>query len=468
MASPGWPLEELVGDVDEFDLPVIVRRATPLAPRRRPSSRRLNGVARPWLAGPPATSGDYVTTMTWRNLLDAAMTVGRDVAPWLLRVPGLAWQEVVARESPLRAFLVREHSPLMTSPTGWALRSSVVYTDGTERTAQAAFGYRLGMTMAEWVARGLCGLSATRHCEDGLPTGAPAGWAALRSQPDLYCSDLVGATWLVEAEGGRRPGLPELRKGASQVETAATGFRPLTINAVVGASLEHMLYATLDFNEFPPPAVRGAAATAVSDEEALLAAVRARMLAYAVLIGTPADRQSLRIAAGVPAVGPRTAASPLRSLEQDDRTRVARSDRAGAPDSGRGNSSEVTEYLVADVPGAGLALGLSREMFAACATYGDQVRELDVAAESRMPVLDPDRELEQPALEERRDRKDQLLSELRHERMDVLRRTVTNTFEQSQGASWERLTRRHVDYDDNVTAPEAASSAAYLSARAPF
>ena len=101
------------------------------------------------------------------------MTVGRDVAPWLLWSPSLAWQEVVARESPLRAFLVRVPSPIVGSPTGWALQPSLAYTKGTERTAQAAFGYRLGMTMTEWVARGLCGLGATTHCEADLPTGAP-------------------------------------------------------------------------------------------------------------------------------------------------------------------------------------------------------------------------------------------------------------------------------------------------------
>jgi hypothetical protein len=229
--------EGLIADSDKFDLPVVVRRATPLSPQRRLGAGRLNQATLPWPGGLPATTGQYVTTMTWRDMLDAAMTVGREVAPWLLRFPGLAWQEVVARESPLRAFLVRVDSPLAASPTGWALRPSIVYIDGTERTAQAAFGYRIGMTMAEWVARGLCGLGATTHCEDGQPAGAPVGWHAMPSQPDLYCRDAAGGIWLVEAKGARRLGLPALRKGATQVETAATGFMPASMNAVFGPAL---------------------------------------------------------------------------------------------------------------------------------------------------------------------------------------------------------------------------------------
>lgn len=462
------PLEVLVADDDEFDLLVVVRRATPLAPQRRPGNRHLNGATLVWPGGLPAATGNYVATMTWRDMLDAAMTVGREVAPWLLRFPGLAWQEVVARESPLKAFLIRERSPLLASPTGWALRPSVVYTEGTERTAQAAFGYRLGMTMAEWVARGLCGLGPTTHCESGSPAGSPAGWATLRSQPDLYCTDPTGGTWLVEAKGGRRPGLPELRKGALQVETAATGFAPLSTNAVVGASLEHVLYATLDVDDVPPPASAGPVAAVAADEEALLAAVRSRMLAYAVLLGTPADRLSLRIAAGLPAAGPRTAASSLQRLERDGSTKAAREDMAGAPHTWRERFGQVTEYLVAEVQGTEVAVGLSREMYAACAAYADQAREIDLAAEVRLPVLPPDRDFELRDIEERQGQKDRLLAEVRDERKDVVKRTVVATFEQAKPTTWEQLTKRSLIYDDDVSASEAASSAAYIAVRAPF
>lgn len=468
MTPAGAPPEKPLVDQDAFDLPVVVRRSTPLAPLRRPGQRRLNDATLPWPGGVPGTTGDYVTTMTWRNLLDAALTVGRDVAPWLLWSPGLAWQEVVARESPLRAFLVRVSSPLLSSPTGWALQPSVVYTKGTERTAQAAFGYRLGMTVTEWVARGLCGLGATTHCEADVPGGAPTGWAALRSQPDLFCVDASGGTWLLEAKGGRRLGLPELRKGATQVETAAKGFAPPTTNAVVGASLEHVLYATLDVDDAPTPSPLGAAGAVVTDEQALLAAVRSRMLAYAVLLGAPSSRLSLRIAAGAAAADPKTAASPLTSLEKDGQTEAARSDRAGAPDEWRQSFGQVTEYLVASVPETGVALGLSREMYSACASYADQAKEIDMAAEELLPLLPPDQELELPDFEMRQQQKDELLAQIRDERKHVLMRTVLTSFERAKGVSWERITQRAVTYDDEGATPEAANSVAYLAARAPF
>jgi hypothetical protein len=48
----------------------------------------------------------------------------------------------------------------------------VVYTDGTESTAGAAFGYRIGMTMAEWACGGLMSLGPTTHAEAQTPLGA--------------------------------------------------------------------------------------------------------------------------------------------------------------------------------------------------------------------------------------------------------------------------------------------------------
>lgn len=171
------------------------------------------------------------------------------------------------------------------------------------------------------------------------------------------------------------------------METAATGFTPPSTNAVVGASLEHVLCATLDVDDVSPPAAAGTAAVGAADEEALLAAVRSRMLAYAVLLGTPANRCSLRIAAGVPAADPVTAARPLSMLEKDGQTKAARENLADMPDFWREAYRQHTEYLVADVPGTGMALGLSREMYAACAAYADQVRDMDSVAEDRMPVM---------------------------------------------------------------------------------
>ncbi|MFH9863631.1 hypothetical protein [Streptomyces sp. NPDC017202] len=40
---------------------------------------------------------------------------------------------------------------------------------GTEASAFGAFGYRLGMTMAEWACRSLMGLGGTWHIENSRP-----------------------------------------------------------------------------------------------------------------------------------------------------------------------------------------------------------------------------------------------------------------------------------------------------------
>ncbi|GAA0363823.1 hypothetical protein GCM10010319_47020 [Streptomyces blastmyceticus] len=46
-------------------------------------------------------------TATWRDIMDAAMMVGRDVGPWIAVRPKLSWQEALARRTPLAAYLTR-------------------------------------------------------------------------------------------------------------------------------------------------------------------------------------------------------------------------------------------------------------------------------------------------------------------------------------------------------------------------
>ena len=93
---------------DAFDVPVFVRRSSPLSPAPRPSLASVGMVQRPWPASssiPP--DGDYLVTTTWRALLDATTTVGRDITPWVAAVPRLARREIMARRYPLSAYLVR-------------------------------------------------------------------------------------------------------------------------------------------------------------------------------------------------------------------------------------------------------------------------------------------------------------------------------------------------------------------------
>ena len=158
---------QAVGLADAFDVPVLVRHSSPLRPERRPHKNRLDNAWSPWPAAsdiPPP--GDYLVPTTWRELIDAAMTVGRDPFAWLAAVPGLASAEIIARRSPLAAYLYRtRNGNLPLGTTGYRLEPNVVYQEGTEKTARALFAYRMGMTMAEWACRGLMGLGSTIHAE---------------------------------------------------------------------------------------------------------------------------------------------------------------------------------------------------------------------------------------------------------------------------------------------------------------
>lgn len=152
---------------DAFDVPVVVRWSAPLRPGRRPSPSRLDKMHAPWPTpgAVPSQDGQYRVVTTWRDVMYAAIMVGRDPTASLRDVPTLAWAEIVARTSPLVAYLGR--SPYPTSPggSGFVVKPNVVYQDGTEQTAQAAFGYRIGMTMAEWACRGLMGSGPTLRAE---------------------------------------------------------------------------------------------------------------------------------------------------------------------------------------------------------------------------------------------------------------------------------------------------------------
>ena len=90
-----------VGLADAFDVPVFVRHSSPLDPESRPRKSRVDRAAQPWPGTRRAPSaGNYLIPTTWREVLDAAMPVGRDPLPWLAAVPGLASAEIIARRSP--------------------------------------------------------------------------------------------------------------------------------------------------------------------------------------------------------------------------------------------------------------------------------------------------------------------------------------------------------------------------------
>ncbi len=174
MFPPPDAADQPVNADDAFDVPVFVRHSSPLRAGQRPTPRVVEAASSPWPATrdvPP--TGAYLVTTTWRDILDAAATVGRDPIPWFAKMPALAWSEIIARCSPLVAYLRRSPNVAAHSgSSGYLLEPNAVYTYGTEKTARAAFGYRVGMTMAEWVCRGLMGLGPTLHAETSPPADA--------------------------------------------------------------------------------------------------------------------------------------------------------------------------------------------------------------------------------------------------------------------------------------------------------
>lgn len=145
---------------DSFDVPVFVRSSSPLVPAPRPTMQQVSDAWMTWPAVPGVPpDGDYLVSTTWREILNAAISVGRDIAPWLTRAPELAWREILARRSPLAAYLVRQPTP--GGSTGGSAREvlpSVIYSHATENSMRTAFGYHVGMTMAEWACRAQMGL----------------------------------------------------------------------------------------------------------------------------------------------------------------------------------------------------------------------------------------------------------------------------------------------------------------------
>ncbi|MFE7425245.1 hypothetical protein [Streptomyces sp. NPDC057545] len=201
---------------DRLDIPVLLRDG----PQRRPSRKPWERVEHAWpgVTGIPA-NGWYLATTTWRQILKAATEVGRDIGPWLALTPNLAINELVSRISPLHAYLrLKKVETTVSGAAGRCLFVNAIHRHGTERSARSAFGYHLGMTMAQWACAGMMGLGPTQHIEAGGPNDHPGFLDASLPLPDLWGSHPVGPLpWLIEAKAHRCIGLPALREGMEQL-----------------------------------------------------------------------------------------------------------------------------------------------------------------------------------------------------------------------------------------------------------
>src|SRR5688500_3028997 len=101
MEPPAGALDGVLKYHDAFDVPVLVRNG----PARRPWPQ-WRYAKDPWPAsGAIPAPGWYLVTSLWRDVVKHGAEVGRDVVPWIRAVPQLAGQELLARISPLQAYL---------------------------------------------------------------------------------------------------------------------------------------------------------------------------------------------------------------------------------------------------------------------------------------------------------------------------------------------------------------------------
>jgi hypothetical protein len=451
---------------DAFDVPVLVRRSTPMQPERRPSARRIDATSTPWPTPgglPPA--GDYLVTTTWRDLIDAATSVGRDPTAWLTAVPMLAWSEIIARRSPLIAYLSRSQSLARLSGSGFLVEPNVVYHDGTEKTAQAAFGYRIGMTMAEWACRGLMGLGPTAHAESQKPSAAGPDWVPANGLPDLLGDHPIApSTWLIEAKGGRRLGVGALRKGAAQLSAPGLITGP-HMRVLCGASLEHRLFMTIDVEKIQGRRLtrQPRSTDPVDDDDALLALARSRMLLYLALSALPSNAR--RIVPVGPGVADRGARSGLVSLlEREPSTSSERAAARGGERYWRRGRLERLDMLTGQVPGTDLIIGMSRRLFAACRSLAAVQADLAATVNAERPMA-RDGDLQMEERDERIQERRLLYWERERAARPHAGDVVRYGFREGQEQTWEELLDLETQVRVNAPAGflEAATEDTYLA-----
>lgn len=437
---------------DAFDVPVLVRHSSPLRPERRPSKSRIDKAWSPWpTEGNLPPTGDYLVPTTWREVIDAAMTYGRDPYAWLAAVPELASAEIIARRSPLAAYLYRtRNGSHLLWTTGYRLEPNVVYQEGTEKTARALFAYSLGMTMAEWACRGLMGLGSTIHAEalPLLPGRGPL-WSQNNGQPDLVGFHWRSPeTWLIEAKAARRAGKTQLSKGASQLSASGLMAGP-HMRVLCGTSIEHRVFMTVDVEDAGDIAesgigVDGQRQRPEEDDAELVALARSRMLNYYALQALP--RGSLSVRPVGPAIAdtqtrPRQTTDLVVPLERDESTRTERALARDPAAYARRPLSAKSDMLTGRIPGTEMIIGMSRRLFAACRSLAAEQAELLLAIDADLPDL-PDTtspELIEEAAEERIRERRTLFAEREAEERDRLRSTTRQAYEFGRERSWQQL-----------------------------
>ncbi|GAA3723137.1 hypothetical protein GCM10022399_44410 [Terrabacter ginsenosidimutans] len=257
-------------------------------PFTRPRPYEVEKKHDPWPNTWPPSGGFYDVHTTWRQILDAAMDVGRDPSIWLAAFPELASNELLSRITPLTAYLHHDGSQ-----TPLSLRPSPVYSHGAERSAKGVMSYRLGMTMTQWVSRHLIGLPWTIHAEDAAPAGATSDWFAPGKRPDLWAPPRhVGdGYWVLEAKGARRLGRPNVVDGIAQLQAITPAVLPLSHHkVVVGASVEDLVFCFIRYERSHGPSNGDHA-----EPSSPFWSAYSNMLRYQLIRGAEVGRQRIRV-----------------------------------------------------------------------------------------------------------------------------------------------------------------------------
>ncbi|MDB4872657.1 MAG: hypothetical protein JWL97_3661 [Gemmatimonadales bacterium] len=483
MKPPAGAQDGVLRHADAFDVPILVRST----PARRPFPQ-WRQASDPWPpSGTVPPPGWYLATPLWREIIKHGAEVGRDLTPWLLQLPQLAGQELLARISPLQAYLSLALDQTKPHPhnAGRRLKPSVVYDHGTERSAKGAFAYRLGMTMAQWVCCGLMGLGRTTHIETRGPAGIEAFTNPAGQCPDLWGRHYTDSRpwWLIEAKAAHKLGLPELNKGCGQLwaGSALMGGHPHRL-LLCGTSLHKEVFMTIDDL---PTGLPGAAEIGFprptdgddpedhldEDDDALIGTAESQMLTYLNLRYGPATSLHLIPLSDQRTGRPRARFGSLTPLEDDPATaEVRRRLRVDPLTVRERQQSQVADFIVGPVRGTDVRLGMSRQLFGACERlFLDRVRIMDetsgmglptAAPPSSLEEVDPDEEaLAQVNYEYRMRYRDREFEDRNRIREDVRR-----AYREADQSTWPELLGRAEPpmeiADDRL---EAATAQTYIS-----
>ncbi|MFJ3205077.1 hypothetical protein [Streptomyces sp. NPDC086989] len=374
---------------DALDIPVVVRDFDAM---RRPAAKLWQDATAPWpgVADVPPY-GNYLASTTWRQVLLAAKGVGRDLTPWLRRTPWLAVNELVSRVAPLQAYLRLKDVAAPGHAAGRRLFVNALYQYGSERSAHAAFGYHLGMTMAHWLCAGMAGLGRTWHLEAQGPGGLPGFTDPAAKLPDLWGNHRTsGMPWLIEAKAARALGTGVVKNGKVQLDGGSALMLGMQHRQVLcGTSLpgrkdgkweEEHLFLDVHTAHFPGPA--GDTATTgggpegdaeefvAEDPEALMAVTRQQLMTYQALAFGAVENLRLVPMSRERGSRERHRTGSLTLLEHDEpsvdlrrrlRAEGVHTEEAMTP------RADASGFVAGRIPGTGIHLGLSRRMYSACA-----------------------------------------------------------------------------------------------------